>query len=406
MTSADKTTAGSDRMAEGDAFQKLLDSDVDGLLDMPEKPKKVTSSDRLERAFLEIVEFRRTHGRLPSATTREIAERKLGARLDGILADDSKIEALKHLDEYGLLDAPDAPGSIDELLEQDPLDLLGDDTGILDVSTLPTRKKPQPTDDVAQRQKASDFESFRPLFEQKHAELSEGSMRLIPFPGVESILEGRFFILNGVMLFVAEIGETQHKVVGGKPEKKQRLRVIFENGTESSMYRQSLSIRLHEQKGLALARTELSVSEIGDADVESGYVYVLRSRSEDPQIAGIADLHKIGFSRGPVENRIKSAEKSPTYLMAPVEVVASYRVYNVRPSAVENLLHRIFAGVRLDLTQIDKDGRGYDPSEWFVVPRDVIDQVVHLIISGEIVHYRYDESSRQLIVHEDGDLGR
>src|SRR5699024_9637804 len=98
-----------------------------GLLDMPEKPKKVTSSDRLERAFLEIVEFRRTHGRLPSSTTREISERKLGARLDGIHADDGKVEALTHLDEFGLLELPKAPGSIDELLDDDSIDLLANE---------------------------------------------------------------------------------------------------------------------------------------------------------------------------------------------------------------------------------------------------------------------------------------
>lgn len=86
------------------SLDDILAGDVDGLLDAPQKPKKVTSSDRLERAFLEIVEFRREHERVPSSTTREIAERKLGARLDGILANDEKIEALKHLDEFGLLD--------------------------------------------------------------------------------------------------------------------------------------------------------------------------------------------------------------------------------------------------------------------------------------------------------------
>lgn len=116
-------------------FQAVLDADVDGLLDAPEKPQKITSSRRLERAFLEIVEFYRTHGRVPSSSTRAIAERKLGARLDGFLASDERVSAVKHLDEFGLLDAPEAPTSIDELLEGGDLDeLLGDDSGILDVS--------------------------------------------------------------------------------------------------------------------------------------------------------------------------------------------------------------------------------------------------------------------------------
>ncbi|MDJ0096983.1 GIY-YIG nuclease family protein [Gordonia hongkongensis] len=395
MTTADDSTSESGNAEQADAFQQLLDSDVDGLLNMPEKPKKVTSSDRLERAFLEIVEFRRNHGRLPSSTTREISERKLGARLDGILANDSKIEALKHLDEFGLLDVPDAPGSIDELLEHDPLDLLGDDTGILDVSSLPIRKQRFETEEVARRRPAQDFAEFAPLFEQKHAELRDGASQLMPYSGMQHIIPGAFFVLNGVMLFVAEVGETEYKKSTVRENKRERLRCVFENGTESRMYRQSLGIRLADEDGqIVVARQQ---PEILTDDEVSGYIYVLRSRSNDPQIAGIANLHKIGFSRGPVETRIKNADKSPTYLMAPVEVVATYRIYNTRVSVLENLLHRVFAEVRLDLTQVDKSGRDYDPSEWFVVPRDVIDQAIELIMSGGIVDYRYDAKSQGLV---------
>ncbi len=153
-----------------------------------------------------------------------------------------------------------------------------------------------------------------------------------------------------------------------RENKRERLRCIFENGTESSMYRQSLAIRLSDEDGQIVVQSELP--EILTDDEVSGYIYVLRSRSEDPQIAGIKDLHKIGFTRDTVEKRIKNAEKSPTYLMAPVDVVASYRTYNLRVSALENLLHRVFAEVRLDLTQVDRKGRDYDPSEWFVVPQE------------------------------------
>ena len=151
------------------------------------------------------------------------------------------------------------------------------------------------------------FEAFEPLFKAKHAELANGTFRLIPFPGVRTIKSGNFFVLNGLMLFVAEVGETTFTVVGGKQEQKQRLRVIFENGTESSMYRQSLSIRLHEGEGQALARAGHDLSEVGDADKESGHTYVLRSRSDDPRIAAMQDVHKIGFSRTSVEQRIANA---------------------------------------------------------------------------------------------------
>lgn len=379
------------------ALEALFDSDVDGLLTVPEKPKKATPSDRLERAFLEVVEFRREYGRTPSATTREIAERKLGARLDGLLANQEKLDAVKHLDQFDLLAEPEPPASIDELLEGDQLNLLEDDSGILDVSTLPARKNPTHDFDVARRRKSADFKNFEHLFKSKHAELVDGTYRLIPFPGVQSIVEGAFFVLGGIMLFVAEVGETQHRVVGGKQEQKQRLRVIFENGTESSLYRQSLSIRLHEQEGLALARTGHDLSEIGDADIQTGYVYVLRSLSDDPQITDVPDLYKIGFSRGPVEKRIARAEYEPTYLMGPVEIIASYRTYNLKTSALEHLLHRVFAKARLRVSQVGKDGRTYEPSEWFSVPLPVINQAIDLITSGDIVDYTYDLASQLLV---------
>lgn len=401
MSTGEADAVTDEAAAPGLDFQSLLDSDVDGLLDVAEKPKKVTSNDRLERAFLEVVEFRRTHDRLPSSTTREIAERKLGARLDGILANEDKIAALKHLDEFGLLDTPEPPASIDDLIDSDDFDLLGDESGLLDVSDLPQRKAPDAPDSVAKRTKAEGFEAFEPLFKAKHAELAAGTYRLIPFPGVGTIEAGRFFVLNGVMLFVAEVGETTIAMVGGQQKQKQRLRVIFENGTESSMYRQSLSIRLHEAEGQALARVGLDLAgDVGDEDSESGHIYVLRSRSNDPQIATLEDLYKIGFSTTSVEKRIANAVKSPTYLMAPVEIVEDYRTYNLKPSALEHLLHRVFAEVRLDMSQIDAKGRTYDPSEWFVVPLKVVNQAITMIMSGEIVDYVYDAAAQRLVEFE------
>lgn len=383
---------------EPEAPLSLDDILDDEILVAPERLKKLTSSDRLERAFLEIVEFRRAEDRLPSSQTRNIAERKLGARLDGFLANEAKAEAVKHLDKFGMLDALDAPMSIDDLLESDDLDeLLGDESGILDVSSLPVVKRPESAESVAQRVKAKDFAQFEPLFKAKHAELKDGTFALKPFTGMDMVREGVFFVLNGVMCFVAEVGEDVDLVVGGKRTQKQRLRVMFENGTESAMYRQSLMTRMYEAQGQVLARTGHDTSEVLDADIESGHIYVLQSMSSDSLIANMKDLHKIGFSTTSVEQRVKGASTSPTYLMAPVKIVADYRVYNLKASALENLLHRVFADVRLDLTQVDRKGRDYDPSEWFVVPRDVINQAVAMIMSGEITDYVYDRASKRLV---------
>lgn len=385
-----------------DSLQAIFDTE-DVLLHTPEKPRKITSTDRLERSFMEIVEFVREHGREASATTREIAERKLGARLEGIRINPEKVELLRDLDELGLLEELEAPASLEDLLDDDSTNLLNDESGLLNISALPARRPPSEVDSVAKRKKCEDFDKFEHLFKAKHAELAEGAAQIAPFRGLRTVTEGRFFVLNGVMLFVAEVGETREMVVGGKPEQKQRLRVIFENGTESSMYRQSLSIRLFEQQGQAIVQTGLSDEQVLDGDeVASGYIYVLRSLSEDPQIAGLKDLHKIGFSRGSVEKRIVGAEKSPTYLMAPVEIVASYQTFNLNVPKFETMLHHLFADVRLDITQIDSSGRAYDPDEWFIVPLGVIDQAVDLIISGEITSFVYDAPSQRLCGRNEG----
>lgn len=397
MSRAESDGHNGEQPEAGTDFQWLIDSDVDGLLDIAEKPKKVTSSDRLERAFLEIVEFRRTHDRIPSSTTREIAERKLGARLDGILAAEEKIALLKHLDEFGLLEPAKTPASIDDLLGSDDLDLLGDELGLLDTSDLPMRARRVAPDEVATRVKSEDFAQYEHLFVQKHAELKAGTSKLVRFAvvgGQQAIQAGKFFVLSGIMLFVAEITDPQ-QAPGVRTRYKPRTRTIFENGTESGLYRRSLAGQLLEQDGLAVV--DAGPAEIFPDDEATGYIYVLRSLSEDPQISYQEDLYKIGFTRGAVDKRIAGAEKEATYLMAPVEIVSTYRTYNLKVSALEDLLHRVFAKVRLDINQIDGSGSTYDPSEWFVVPVHIIDQAISLIMSGDIVDYVYDAQLAKLV---------
>ncbi|WKD57004.1 hypothetical protein CAPI_02150 [Corynebacterium capitovis DSM 44611] len=367
----------------------LIAEDADGLLKIPEKPAPVTATDRLTRAFAEIEEFVEVNGREPDPDTLNISERKLGARLVGIRASEEKMAALRGVDKHGLLEAQKAPASVDDLIDSD---LLGAMPDIFDVSRLPARKSPEGDHDRATRVKAEDFAAFKQLFSDKHAGLNSGEWRLTTFAGERTIKEGRFFIVAGVMAFVADVHEP------AEGESKPRLRVVFENGTESSMYRESLATRLYETNGQAVTRATMDVSEIGDADVETGHIYVLRSLSDHPDIRGLADLHKIGFSSGPVAKRIAGAEKSPTYLMAPVKVVADYRVYNLRPSALEHLLHRVFAAVRLDASVAVAAGGSVAATEWFLAPLSVIDHAVDLIMSGEIVNYLYDPAVGELVV--------
>ena len=393
-------------------LEALLDaalaSDEDGLLKEPTKEHRLTTEDRLDRAFLEIAEFYRTHGRRPSSQTRNIAERRLGARLDGFLADQVRADAVADLDDFGLLTPESPPKNIDELLAHDDLDLLGGDDDIFDLTPLPSRIVTDKDVEVAKRKQARDFSQFENLFKVKHAELAAGDAVLRNFSGISTIRQGSFFVLGGVMLFVSEVGERDYKVSGGSYRSRERLRVIFENGTESSMYRTSLAIRLAEQNGRAVVPADhaLSLDELGDADIETGHIYVLRSLSSDPQIAGLEDLHKIGFSRTPVSQRIKNAIHEPTYLMAPVEVVADYRVYNMRPSALESLIHRVFSNVRLNLSQVGPNGEIYNPSEWFIVPINAIDQAIEMTVNGDITDFTYDPTIQTFIYRGvEGDRG-
>lgn len=376
---------------------ELLENDTEGLFDEPAKPRKLTSDDRLDRAFIEVLEFYDQNGREPSPDTLNIAERKLGARLVGIRADDKKRAALAHLDDVGLLDDPEVPDSVDALLEDPEFDdeVLGStlsdgekESDLYDVSILPkaTRKS---ADSVAKRKKAKDFDQFRGLFKKKHEELRNGAAALVDFPGETSITEGKFYLLKGALVFVAEVHDPEPNAPldsSGKP--KARLRLIFENGTESAMYVQSFAIRLYEEDGKVLARTTpIQTSEIDGEEIASGYIYVLRSLSDDPDIKQIKDLYKIGFTTGTVEGRIQGAEKSATYLFAPVEIVATYKLYNVKASAVEAAIHRAFSHARLEITaqdpnSLDSSTKATHVTEWFVAPLESINEVIEELFAS------------------------
>ena len=91
--------------------------------------------------------------------------------------------------------------------------------------------------------------------------------------------------------------------------------------------------------------------EKADGDTESGTIYVLRSKSDHPVVTANRDLvHKIGVTNMPVEQRIAGARLQSTYLLADVEVVATYKLFNMNRTKLEHVLHRALSPARLDLT--------------------------------------------------------
>jgi hypothetical protein len=134
-----------------------------------------------------------------------------------------------------------------------------------------------------------------------------------------------------------------------------------------------------------------------EGDEASGTVYVLRSRSEHPTVAANRNiLHKIGVTGGSVEQRIANAKLDPTFLMADVDVVATYELYNINRTKLENLIHRIFGAARLDIEIPDRFGHPVVPREWFLVPLFAVDQAIERIKDGTITGYIYDPKTVSL----------
>ena len=376
-----------------DKLQKIFDSDEHGLLNTSSRAKRQSSSDMLEASFLEIADFYNEHGRKPDATSRSISERKLGARLNGILADEEKIEKLKPLDEIGLLEI-EVPESIDDILGSDNLGLLDDPTGITIVRNVPPTKQAA-EDFVARRKPVKNFYEYEHLFLDCHNRLRSGEAKLFNFQTERQIRKHHFYVVQGLLAYVYDTGELKRNKSG---DLNSRLRVIFENGTESNMLLRSLAKLLYDNGQIVLdENSDLPIlNQLNEDDSASGYIYVLKSLSEEPQIANIANLYKIGFTTGTVENRIAHASEDPTYLMAKVEEVARYKTYNLNTQKLENLVHRVLADVKLDVV-VGGDEKYRAATEWYVVSLNIIDEVIQLIVSGDIVHYVYDAASKSLV---------
>jgi hypothetical protein len=256
-------------------------------------------------------------------------------------------------------------------------------------------------EEIADRKRCEDFEKFKPLFERVEADLKTGLRQSQPIEaGHRAIEAGDFFVLDGVTLYVAEVGEPLKTTAR---EVDCRLRVVFANGTESNLLLRSLQRAFYNDPAarrlVSPESGQLSFSgELEANDVESGTIYVLRSLSDHPYIAQHRDvIHKIGVTGSKVEARIADAEHLATYLLAKVEVVATYKLAGINRTRMENLLHRLFASARLNITINDRFGNPVQPQEWFLVPLSVLDEAVERIKDGTITSYIYDPKAARLV---------
>jgi hypothetical protein len=287
--------------------------------------------------------------------------------------------------------------SIDDILNSDTFGLL-DDKSEEDIHTLvnvPKVEKRADADYVAKREKLEDFEKYEPLFIKCQKDLKEGNRKLVP--SIESHLDiGTFCVLDGVLLYISDIEEGYR---GNSGKINRRTTLIFENGTKSNMLLRSLGKRLKDSGNMVTkleSELETGLLSITDDDKQNGYIYILKSLSNEDVIATKKNLYKIGFSTTAVETRIQNAKKDPTYLMADVHTVAAYEVYNVNPHKLEQLIHRFFGNSWLDIDIIDENGKVCRPREWFIVPLEVIEEAIELIVDGNIINYRYDVNDERI----------
>ena len=380
-----------------------------GVVVEPEKaPSRTPREERIIAGFEEIQRFVETHGRAPRhSEDGDIFERLYAVRLDRIREQDECRALLTSLDHQDLLILPaeTASPSPDGMDDEALLAELGVEAAAPDIGELHhvrSSAEKHAAEEVATRSKCGDFEAFRPLFEQVQKELDAGLRETRPL-GIQADIEpGRFFIVGGQKAYVAEMGEEFTQRYG---DRDARLRVIFDNGTESNMLRRSLQRALHkDEKGRRILETSagpLFANKTADGDEASGTIYVLRSKADIPFVAENRNLvHKIGVTTTKVETRIAGARLDPTFLMAEVEIVATYRLYNIDRAKLEKLIHRIFAPARLDIEIEDRFGNPVVPREWFLAPFDAINDAVEKIREGTITRYQYDAGSASLVARQ------
>jgi hypothetical protein len=382
---------------------RMLVEDEYGLLEPTPKRAPVTADDRLLAAFQEIAEFTRANGREPERTLTDMTEVKLAMRLKAIRENEDHAAALRGADDLGLLgEAPPEPESlripdtppetVDDARAADPFGLLDDAGDIFDLKHVPkTQTMPE---EIARRRPVEDFDRYEDLFKDCHAGLRAGQRKLLPFRNPIEIEPGKFFVLNGVLLYVAEMGELELDQVR---KANARTRCIFENGTESNLLMQSLASNLYKDGRRVTEPSEATLEPMDlEAETKMGHIYVLRSLSDDPQLGAFENVHKIGFTTQTVEHRLAGAEADATFLGAPVETVASYSLPAVAAQPVEAILHSFFASARLDTWFEQNHQIVAEANEWFDVPLSAIDEAIALIQSEGIQSYEYDPDERKI----------
>ncbi len=392
--------------------KKITDEDLELLDELGVEPDSAQAGgstpreQRIIAGFEEIVRFYEEKGCLPRhGEGHDIFERIYAVRLDSIRQSSECLAVLHGHDKHSLLSAAQS-GPINLQSNEEPddeallaelgVDSPGDVTHLVHVRS---RDEIKAAEEVAKRERCPDFDRFEPIFEKVQSELKTGLLRTLKFQDNAEVNKGDLFILDGHKIIVAEMGE-EFLSDYGRPD--CRLRVVYDNGTESDLLLRSLQRALNKDK----ASRRICTHDLGPlfsdkaeaGDLSTGHIYVLRSLSENEFIAkNRSVIHKIGVTGGDVKTRITNAKKDPTFLMAEVEIVASYQLANIDRKKIESLLHGFFSAARLDFELKDRFGLAVEPREWFLVPLPAVEDTIRKLQDGTIGNFRYDTETAQLL---------
>lgn len=382
-----------------DWLKDILASDTQGLLKTKPKSSAPTADDHLIAKFKQINEFFDKNGREPQANRSNPIELMRSKSLESIRSNEQHCRALEQFDIHGLLPRFDEPkpDSIEAILADDMLGILDlPDNSIFNLKHV--KKTLETSRHVAKRKKCANFDEYEPLFKQCHADLKSGIKEAVQFTGEQQIQKGMFFILHGITCYISDMEEREKR--NGKVN--ARLHLIFENGMKSDMLLRSLATELYKDETgrRILDKGDKALDELLNItrdDQKSGYIYILKSLSSEPEIGSVNNLYKIGYSTTPVKQRIANAENEPTYLMAPVQLVSEFECYNMKAHKFEGLLHTFFGHSCLDIKVADHKGIAHTPREWFIAPLPCIKQAIQMLITGDIVNYRYDAVIQEIL---------
>lgn len=384
-------------MSKRDDLIELLRNDKLGLLrNVFPKSNKTTIDNILVNSFEEINDFVEEFKREPIANLNDIIEYRLYSRLSAIRSDPEKSKVLSTYDYYNLLaDAKTKQSEIEDIIVDDPFGLLNDtkqETDIFNLKYVKPAERINP-DYISRRKLCKNFHEYESIFETLHIELKLKKRRFTQYHS-KDLCAGRFFALDGILLYLKSIDgkiDNYDYSSGNRERFDGKTHCIFDNGTESDMLYRSLDKALQINGYTICSDLETSIPEaiLEDEDKHMGYIYVLKSKN--PQVQHISELYKIGHTTGSVGERIRNSKKQSTYLFGDVEVVGTYRCYNISSLDVEQSIHELFNTVRMNFEIFDATGNLFQPQEWFVVSLDNIEESIKLLQSGVIHNYYYDD---------------